>query len=83
MLDEPSLGLAPILVSRDVRDRVASSPASGTTILLVEQMARQALAIADRAYVLSGGRVIREGAASDVANADDVRTAYLGVAAAS
>ena len=79
VLDEPSLGLAPLLVA-EMFAIVARLAAAGTTILLVEQMARQALAIADRAYVLNAGRVVREGPASEVAAADDVRAAYLGVA---
>ncbi|HZN14040.1 MAG TPA: ABC transporter ATP-binding protein [Acidimicrobiales bacterium] len=82
VLDEPSLGLAPRLVA-DMFGIVGELAAAGTTILLVEQMARQALAVADRAYVLDGGRISREGAAADVAAADEVRAAYLGVAAAS
>ena len=81
VLDEPSLGLAPLLVAEMFRI-VAELAAGGTTILLVEQMARQALRIADRAYVLDGGRITREGAAAEVAAAPDVQVAYLGVAVA-
>jgi branched-chain amino acid transport system ATP-binding protein len=81
VLDEPSLGLAPLLVAEMFRI-VAELAAAGTTILLVEQMARQALRIADRAYVLDGGRITREGPAAEVAAAPDVQVAYLGVAVA-
>jgi branched-chain amino acid transport system ATP-binding protein len=79
VLDEPSLGLAPLLVAAMFKI-VAELAAAGTTILLVEQMARQALAIADRAYVLDGGRIVRGGPSAEVANAAEVKTAYLGVA---
>jgi branched-chain amino acid transport system ATP-binding protein len=82
VLDEPSLGLAPLLVAEMFRI-IRELAAAGTTILLVEQMARQALAVANRAYVLEGGRIVREGPAAEVAAAADVQSAYLGVAAAS
>jgi branched-chain amino acid transport system ATP-binding protein len=82
VLDEPSLGLAPRLVAEMFRI-IKELAAAGTTILLVEQMARQAMAVADRVYVLEGGRVVHEGAAADVAAAPHVRAAYLGIAAAS
>lgn len=81
VLDEPSLGLAPLLVAAMFKI-IAELAAAGTTILLVEQMARQALRVADRAYVLDGGRIVRGGPADEVAKADEVRTAYLGVGAA-
>lgn len=79
VLDEPSLGLAPLLVA-EMFGIVKTLAANGTTILLVEQMARQALGVADRAYVLSGGSLIREGKASALANDKEVKKAYLGMA---
>ncbi len=79
VLDEPSLGLAPRLV-QEMFEIVKTLAAAGKTILLVEQMARQALGVADRAYVLSGGSLVREGKASDLLNDNDVKKAYLGMA---
>ncbi|MBB3045360.1 ABC transporter ATP-binding protein [Nocardioides soli] len=77
MLDEPSLGLAPILV-RQVLDAVRSICDGGTAMLLVEQNARAALRIADRAVVLDRGRVAREGAADELADDQQMRALYLG-----
>jgi branched-chain amino acid transport system ATP-binding protein len=77
MLDEPSLGLAPIL-ARSVLRTVREIAAGGTTVLLVEQNARQALAIAQRAYVIEVGRIVLEGVASDLAKDERVQRAYLG-----
>ena len=77
MLDEPSMGLAPILVQQ-IFDIIKELHASGTTILLVEQNAEMALSIADRAYVLETGSISMSGKASDLANDDNVRKAYLG-----
>ncbi len=77
MLDEPSLGLSPIL-SRSVLRTVREIANRGTTVLLVEQNARQALAIADRAYVMEVGRIVLEGAASVLAKDERVQKAYLG-----
>lgn len=77
LLDEPSLGLAPLIVKeifaviRRVRDE-------GVTILLVEQMANQALKVSDRAYVLKNGVIVTSGTAKDIANDPAVREAYLG-----
>jgi branched-chain amino acid transport system ATP-binding protein len=77
LLDEPSLGLAPLLVSQ-VFEIIATLAAEGTTILLVEQLAHQALRVADRAYVLEAG-VMRGGdAAAALADDPRVRAAYLG-----
>ena len=78
LLDEPSMGLAPILVNR-IFDTVLDLKRSGLTILLVEQNARAALAIADRAYVLETGRVTMSGTAADIQVDPRVREAYLGV----
>lgn len=77
MLDEPSMGLAPILVEQ-IFDIVKELNAAGTTILLVEQNARMALSIADRAYVLETGSISMSGPAHELAEDDRVRKAYLG-----
>ncbi len=78
LLDEPSLGLAPIVV-RNVFEVIAQIRQQGTTVLLVEQNVKQALSIADRAYVLENGRITLEGAGQALLARDDVRRAYLGV----
>lgn len=77
LLDEPSMGLAPILVEQ-IFDIIREFHASGTTILLVEQNAGKALAIADRAYVLEQGRITLSGTGADLAASDAVKKAYLG-----
>ena len=77
MLDEPSMGLAPIIVDQ-VFGIIKELHKSGTTILLVEQNARKALQIADRAYVLETGSVTLEGTGAELAKSDEVRKAYLG-----
>jgi branched-chain amino acid transport system ATP-binding protein len=77
LLDEPSLGLAPILVER-IFATVREIHRAGVSILLVEQNARGALALADRAYVLETGRVALSGAAADLLVDERVRKAYLG-----
>ena len=77
MLDEPSMGLAPILVEQ-IFDIIKELHEAGTTILLVEQNAQMALSIADRAYVLGTGMITMSGAAADVLADDRVRAAYLG-----
>jgi branched-chain amino acid transport system ATP-binding protein len=77
MLDEPSLGLAPRLV-REVFGVVAELKRDGVTIVLVEQNARQALAVADRGYVLETGQVVLSGPAAELAAGEDVQRAYLG-----
>lgn len=77
MLDEPSMGLAPILV-QEIFNIIKSLHETGTTVLLVEQNARMALSVADRAYVLETGRVSMSGNAVDLANDDRVKQAYLG-----
>ena len=77
MLDEPSMGLAPILVDQ-IFDIVKELHAAGTTILLVEQNARKALEIADRAYVLETGTVTLSGSGKELASSDAVKKAYLG-----
>ena len=77
MLDEPSMGLAPILVQQ-IFDIIKELHAAGTTILLVEQNAEMALAIADRAYVLESGRIALSGTGKELANSDAIKKAYLG-----
>ncbi len=78
LLDEPSMGLSPVLVSEIFR-MIGEINKAGTTILLVEQNASMALAIADRAYVLEAGEIALEGKASDLQEDPKVRAAYLGV----
>lgn len=77
LLDEPSMGLAPILVD-EIFEIIKRINADGTTILLVEQNAFKALSIADRAYILETGNIIKEGKACDLINDDSVKNAYLG-----
>ncbi len=77
MLDEPSMGLAPILVQQ-IFDIIKELHAAGTTILLVEQNAEMALAIADRAYVLESGRIALSGTGKELAKSDAIKKAYLG-----
>ncbi|WP_310550926.1 ABC transporter ATP-binding protein [Paenibacillus glufosinatiresistens] len=77
LLDEPSMGLAPLLV-QDIFAIIREVNQAGTTVLLVEQNAHQALKIAHRAYVLETGRVVLEGDAQELADSDEIRTAYLG-----
>ena len=77
LMDEPSLGLAPQLVSRTF-EVIESLRAGGTTILMVEQMARQALKVSDRAYVLEHGRIVHEGASAELLDDPRVLGAYLG-----
>jgi len=77
MLDEPSMGLAPILVDQ-IFDIIKELHAAGTTILLVEQNARKALQVADRAYVLETGSVTLSGTGAELASSDAVKKAYLG-----
>ncbi|HET8585150.1 MAG TPA: ATP-binding cassette domain-containing protein, partial [Casimicrobiaceae bacterium] len=77
LLDEPSLGLAPAIVEGLYRV-LEQLRSEGTTILLVDQMARLALSIADRAYVIQSGRVVQQGSADDVRNDAALEKAYLG-----
>ncbi len=77
MLDEPSMGLAPILVQQ-IFDIIKELHEVGTTILLVEQNAEMALRIADRAYVLESGRITLSGTGAELAQSDSVKKAYLG-----
>jgi len=77
LLDEPSLGLAPLII-RDIFNTIRTLRETGLTILLVEQMANQALGVADRAYVPETGRITLQGKGSDLLNDPKVRAAYLG-----
>jgi len=77
ILDEPSLGLAPLLV-QEIFDIIGHLHQSGTTILLVEQNAKKALQVSDRAYVLELGRITLSGQSADLLKRDEVRSAYLG-----
>ena len=77
MLDEPSMGLAPLLVEQ-IFDIIRQLHADGTTILLVEQNAQAALAVADRGYVLETGRTVTEGTGAELLESDTIRKAYLG-----
>ncbi|WP_436839361.1 ABC transporter ATP-binding protein [Microbispora hainanensis] len=80
LLDEPTLGLAPLMAAR-IADTVRQINAQGTSVLLVEQNAAMALALAERAYVLEVGEVALAGPAADLAASDEVRRRYLGVGA--
>lgn len=77
MLDEPSMGLAPLLVEQ-IFDIIRQLHADGTTILLVEQNAQAALAVADRGYVLETGRIVTEGTGAALLESDAIKKAYLG-----
>ena len=77
VMDEPSMGLSPIFVN-EIFDIIKVVSESGTTVLLVEQNAKKALSIADRAYVLETGKVILEGKADDLLHNESVQKAYLG-----
>lgn len=77
MMDEPSLGVAPLVV-RDIYQTIATLKEAGLTILLVEQNARAALAIADRGYVLETGQIVLEGSSRELSGNREVQRAYLG-----
>lgn len=77
LMDEPSMGLSPLLVS-EIFDIIKVINESGTTVLLVEQNAKKALSIADRAYVLETGNITLSGDAKDLINDESVKKAYLG-----
>ncbi len=77
LMDEPSMGLSPIFVS-EIFDIIKEISESGTTVLLVEQNAKKALSIANRAYVLETGNIVLEGDAKELMNNDSVKKAYLG-----
>ena len=77
LMDEPSMGLSPIYVD-EIFKIIQSISASGTTVLLVEQNAKKALAIADRAYVLETGNIVLSGDADALMHDDSIKRAYLG-----
>lgn len=77
LMDEPSMGLSPILVE-EIFKIIREISAGGTTVLLVEQNAKKALAIANRAYVLETGNIVLSGDAKDMLNNDSIKKAYLG-----
>ncbi|MBE6127974.1 MAG: ABC transporter ATP-binding protein [Erysipelotrichaceae bacterium] len=77
LMDEPSMGLSPLLV-KEIFRIIENINRQGTTVLLVEQNAKMALAIADRAYVLETGKIILEGTGAELAASEQVRKAYLG-----
>ena len=77
LLDEPSLGLAPLII-KDIFKAIRQLRESGLTILLVEQMAKQALGVADRAYVLETGCITLQGSGAELLNDPKVKAAYLG-----
>lgn len=77
LMDEPSMGLSPLFVS-EIFDIIKEISDNGTTVLLVEQNAKKALSIANRAYVLETGKIVLEGDADEMMNNDSVKKAYLG-----
>ncbi|WP_370928606.1 ABC transporter ATP-binding protein [Leuconostoc mesenteroides] len=77
LLDEPSMGLAPLFIEK-VFDIIKNVNAQGTTVLVIEQNANQALKIADRGYVLESGKITMTGTGAELLASDDVRKAYLG-----
>ena len=77
VMDEPSMGLSPIFVN-EIFDIIQEISKAGTTVLLVEQNAKKALAISNRAYVLETGKIVLEGDASVLMNDDSIKKAYLG-----
>ena len=77
LMDEPSMGLSPIFVN-EIFDIIEQVSKSGTTVLLVEQNAKKALSIADRAYVLETGNIVLEGKAQELLNDASIKKAYLG-----
>lgn len=79
LLDEPSMGLAPVVVEEIFRTIRRLNRDYGTTILLVEQNSAMALAVSNRAYILEVGEIVQEGNASDLKNNDDIKKSYLGI----
>ena len=77
LLDEPSMGLAPILV-KEIFSIIKDINAKGTTILLVEQIARMALSVATRAYVMETGKIVMSGTGQELADSEEIQKAYLG-----
>jgi branched-chain amino acid transport system ATP-binding protein len=79
LLDEPSMGLAPVLVDA-IFDTIRTLHAAGTTILLIEQNARMALQVADRGYVIESGKILLTDSADNLRENEEVRNSYLGIA---
>ncbi len=77
LLDEPSMGLSPLLV-REIFDIIKDINSQGVTILLVEQNAKMALSVADRAYVIETGKIVMNGTGEELLNSEDIKKAYLG-----
>ncbi|MBQ7888844.1 MAG: ABC transporter ATP-binding protein [Erysipelotrichaceae bacterium] len=77
LLDEPSMGLSPLLV-KEIFSIITSINEQGTTVLLVEQNARMALQIADRAYVMETGKIVLSGTGEELSASEDIKKAYLG-----
>ena len=77
LMDEPSMGLSPIFVN-EIFKIIEDVNRDGVTVLLVEQNAKKALSIANRAYVLETGKIVKEGKASDLLNDETIKKAYLG-----
>ena len=77
LMDEPSMGLSPIFVN-EIFDIIQKMHDDGVTVLLVEQNAKKALSIADRAYVLETGKIVMEGDAKELLDNEDIKKAYLG-----
>ena len=77
LMDEPSMGLSPLFVS-EIFKIIEDVNKQGVTILLVEQNAKKALSIANRAYVLETGKIVKEGAARDLLNDESIKKAYIG-----
>ena len=77
LLDEPSMGLAPIFI-QEIFDIIQDIQKQGTTVLLIEQNAQKALSIADRGYVLETGKIVLSGTGQELLESDEVRKAYLG-----
>jgi branched-chain amino acid transport system ATP-binding protein len=79
LLDEPSMGLAPMLIQQ-IFSIISEINEQGTTVLVVEQNAKQALSLAHRAYVLETGTIVKSGSGDDLLGDPSIREAYLGVA---
>ena len=77
LLDEPSMGLSPLLV-KEIFDIIKDINSKGVTILLVEQNAKMALSIANRAYVIETGKIVMSGTGEQLLNSEDIKKAYLG-----
>ncbi len=77
LLDEPSMGLAPIFI-KEIFQIIQEIQSQGTTVLLIEQNAKMALQVADRAYVLENGKIVLSGTGNDLLASDQVQKAYLG-----